>query len=255
MLGLLFVAAIGAFVLISVTKLTQLAPRFVKHTLSTRQKQYLGKYSRYYQKLLPAQQLHFEGRVASFIADKTFVPRNFDVVTDEMKVLIAATAIQLTFGLRVRMKHFRYIVIYPQKYYSLHNRQFHHGEVNPGKNAIVLSWEHFVETMAFDDGRNLGLHEMAHALELENMIRNGEQDFFDRDVLIKWSREVADEIGRMREGSATFFREYAATDHHEFFATAVEVFFEQPDSLREHNRRLYYLLCVLLNQNPLLLNR
>ena len=247
---------VGVFVLVSVSKLTQAAPRWARKPLSAYQKSCLRKHSRYFQKLLPGQQRDFERRVAQFIASKTFIPRNFEEVTDEMKVLIAAAAVQLTFGLqRVGMKHFQYIVVYPKEYYSPDGENFHKGEVNPKRKAIVLSWRYFVESMAKDDGRNLGLHEMAHALELENMIRNGEQDFFDRDVLQKWSWEVAREIRRMREGAASFFRDYAATNHHEFFASAVEVFFEQPASLYDYNRRLYGLLCVLLNQNPLLMNR
>ncbi|MEM9324046.1 MAG: zinc-dependent peptidase [Bacteroidota bacterium] len=247
---------LGIFILWAVSKLTLIAPQYLRKSLTEPQKACLRRYSRYYQKLLPTQQLEFEQRVAGFIAAKTFIPREFARVTDEMKVLIASTAVQLTFGLHsVGIRHFRYIIIYPREFFSIENNQYHKGEVNPAKKAIVLSWENFVETMATDDGRNLGLHEMAHALELENMIRNGEQDFFDRDVLHKWSVEVNQEIERIRKGITTFFRAYAGTDRHEFFASAVEVFFEQPYELREYNRRLYYLLAVLLNQNPILLNR
>ena len=256
MIGFLFASAIGIFVLVTVSRLTQVAPQLTRKTLSAYQKDCLKKYSRYYQKLLSNQQYDFEGRVANFIAEKQFIPRNFEEVSAEMKVLIAATAVQLTFGLKmVKLSHFRYIVVYPKQFFSAENEKYHLGEVNPRRRAIVISWENFVKTMATDDGRNLGLHEMAHALELENMIRNGEQDFFDRDVLAKWSMEVAKEIKRIREGGNTIFRDYAATNHHEFFAISVEMFFERPEALHEYNRRLYFLLCVLLNQNPLLLNR
>jgi len=36
------------------------------------------------------------------------------------------------------------------------------------------------------DGINLGLHEMAHALRLENIIFNEEVDFFEHAVLDEW---------------------------------------------------------------------
>ena len=93
-----------------------------------------------------------------------------------MTAMIASSAIQLTFGLpKINLKHFERILIYPDEYYSTINKQYHKGEVNPRLKAIVVSWKAFVAGYADPhDGINLGLHEMAHALKLENIIKNGE---------------------------------------------------------------------------------
>ncbi len=59
----------------------------------------LNKYSTYYQNLNEKEQINFEKRVYDFIALKKFyrLEKN-SKVSDEMKILIAASAVQITFG-------------------------------------------------------------------------------------------------------------------------------------------------------------
>ena len=49
----------------------------------------------------------------------------------------------------------------------------------------------------------------------------------------------------------TIFKKYAATNMHEFFVVAMEVFFEQPDMMKKHCQTLYTATCMLLKQDPL----
>ena len=127
---------------------------------------------------------------------------------------------------------------------------YHKGEVNPRFNAIVLSWQHFVEGLANPtDGINLGLHEMAHALKLENIIENGEHHFFDLDEYKKWLDIAAKEITNIRNGRDSIFRQYASVNEDEFFAVCMEVYFEQPHQLFAYNASLYKTLSNLLHQD------
>jgi MtfA peptidase len=141
----------------------------------------LQKYFTYYQRLTENEKTKFERKVCNFLYGKRFIPRDVVEVTLEAKVLIAATAVQLTFGLsNVYLRHFNKILVYPNDYYSVIARRFHKGEVNPMFGIIVLSWQSFVDGFIYpNDAVNLGLHEMAHALRLENIIRNEEYQFFD----------------------------------------------------------------------------
>jgi Mlc titration factor MtfA (ptsG expression regulator) len=171
-----------------------------------------------------------------------------------MKVLISAAAIQLTFGFpKVNLSHFRNILVYPDSYYSTINLQHHKGEVNPRLKAIVLSWKYFVEGYLELDGRNLGLHEMSHALRLENKIVNEEYDFLDSNLLTEWEKQAKQTMKEIQEGSEDFFREYGATNNEEFFAVAVENFFERPVLFSEKHPLTYRTLCRLLRQDPVLL--
>lgn len=216
-------------------------------------KKLLQAYSTYYQRLPAHKQIEFARRVQQFVLMKRFVPRNMERVTTEMKVLIAASAVQLTFGLsRVFLKHFKTILVYPDSYYSTINKMYHKGEVNPKFGMIVLSWSDFVAGIADEaDSLNLGLHEMAHALRLENVINNGEHNFLNEDILERWEAESKIERLKMQEGNSHLFRPYAQVDREEFFAIAVENFFEQPQKFWEELPHLYQTLSLLLNQDPL----
>jgi Mlc titration factor MtfA (ptsG expression regulator) len=208
----------------------------------------------YYQHLSPENKQVFERRVQTFIDMKTFIVRSESLsLTAEMKVLIAACAIQLTFGLPgIYFRHFHRILVYPDDYYSTITNKYHQGEVNRA-GVIVLSWKNFLSGYANErDGRNLGLHEMAHALLLEDTIVNGEFEFLDGQHLEAWNELAHRELQQIQEGN-TFFRAYGATNIHEFFAVAVEVYFERPRELVNYDPSIYESLKNLLNQDILAL--
>jgi Mlc titration factor MtfA (ptsG expression regulator) len=203
-------------------------------------------------KLDSLQKTVFEQKALYFILSKKFIPRGFNGVTDEMKVMISACAVQLTFGLpRVYLQHFDKILIYPTDYYSSITKRFHKGEVNPAFGAIVLSWKSFVDGYIYPtDSFNLGLHEMAHALRLENIIHNDEVDFFD-DALVHQFDNIAQRMCSLPEHSTdTFLRPYACANQHEFFSVAVENFFERPVEFKSALPEVYMILSRLLNQDP-----
>jgi Mlc titration factor MtfA (ptsG expression regulator) len=216
----------------------------------------INKYLSFYRRLTPKEKKTFEKRVQKFINQKQFIARGMDRITDEMKALIAGAAIQLTFGYpSIYFAHFRRILVYPDNYYSEISRRYHKGEVNMG-GMIVLSWKNFVEGFIDEtDGRNLGLHEMAHALRLENAIRNEEYGFLDDDVLMTWTDLCYREIEKMNQGKSDFFRAYASANSQEFFAVAVENFFERPREFHEWHPKLYDTLAKMLNQNPISLGQ
>lgn len=218
-------------------------------------KEILEKYFTYYTALSENSKRNFEQKLCYFIYSKKFIPRNTTEVTTEAKVLIAACAVQLTFGLpNIYLRHFRRILVYPDNYYSSITRRFHKGEVNPAFGVIVLSWKSFADGYIYpSDSVNLGLHEMAHALRLENIIHNEEYQFFDED-LIDQLDDYARQICTVPDNlDSLFFRAYACTNAHEFFAVAVENFFERPLKFKTALPELYSILVKLLNQDPLAL--
>jgi MtfA peptidase len=216
----------------------------------------LQKYFKYYQQLSERNKLKFELKVVNFIYGKRFIPRNIPEVTLEAKVLIAASAVQLTFGLpHVYLRHFKRILVYPNNYYSSITHRYHKGEVNPRFGIIVLSWQAFIDGYIIsNDSLNLGLHEMAHALRLEDMIRAEENVIFDENYLEQFD-EWADRICKNSNGNGpVFFRPYACVNKHEFFSVAVENFFEKPKDFSEQLPQLYRVMTALLRQDPLKLS-
>ncbi len=225
---------------------------FLKKELNPRYKAILNSYFEYYLRLNDGHKRLFERRLQYFIDTKKFISRSNKLpLTDEMIVLISACAIQLTFGFPgIYFSHFYRILIYPNDYYSRITQKYHQGEVNRA-GIIVLSWNNFLQGYAQKgDGRNLGLHEMAHAMLLENRITNKEFEFLSGEHLDHWYMLAKLEIKKIKEGNS-IFRTYGASNTHEFFAVAVEVYFEQPLKMYAERPELYSSLANLLNQDIL----
>ena len=212
----------------------------------------LQKYFRYYQGLSAENKAIFERRVCRFMYSKQFIPRGMKTIPVEVKVFVAATAVQITFGLPdVHLSHFSKILIYPDNYYSTITRRYHKGEVNPAFGIIVLSMKNFMKGFLYgEDGVNLGLHEMAHALRIENIVRQ-EYAFFDEPLLERFDQIARRMCGDGSVGGDSVFRPYACTDLHEFFSVAVENFFERSVQFKMQLGELYSIMVRLLNQDPI----
>lgn len=211
----------------------------------------LARWSAYYRTLPPALRTRFERQVKELIFEKEWIGKGIEV-TREMRVRIAAAAAQVTLGFdRLLLIHFSHILIFPDTYLNKRTGKHHLGEVIPKRGTIVLSWSHFQQGFATpDDAHNVGLHEMAHALWFEDGIENGEDHFLSPALLTRWKALAAEQIERIGTGQPHFFRAYAGTNQAEFFAVAVEYFFEQPVAYQERLPELYACMCALLRQDP-----
>lgn len=138
----------------------------------------LDKHFRYYVLLDIALKQEFIRRVLYFLNDKQFEGRQGLHITREIKVLIAASAVQLTLGLPpMSFPHFHTIVVYPGFFRLGPQKSKAVGAVH-SDGTIIFSLNHFINGyLHSDDAYNVGLHEMAHALKLENAIPNAEFDF------------------------------------------------------------------------------
>ena len=204
----------------------------------------------YYQNLSITGKAKFVDRLVSLMINKEFDGREELKVMEEMKVLISASAIQLTFGLKeYHLWHYHTIRVYPKEFYSKIMGLRMKGGTSPG-GMIALSWKDFKEGYEHpNDKYNLGLHELAHALKLD--VTKGD-DFDSRfaNYLDDWEGIGRREFEKLRDGRTSFLRAYGGTNMHEFFAVCVEHFFEVPEDFKRELPDLYNHLCYLLNQNP-----
>jgi Mlc titration factor MtfA (ptsG expression regulator) len=101
------------------------------------------------------------------------------------------------------------------------------------------------------DGVNLGIHEVAHALKLENQIYyNEESDFFNPEVYRSFQLLADEEIAKINSGKPTVFRLSGGFNTDEFFAVALETFFEKSHEFFQYNPELYGTLVRLMRQDP-----
>lgn len=235
--------------LLAVSVFMRLYLRYRPSKLTRKQRRVMTTYATYYQQLDAAKQRSFERIVADFVNGKEWRGSGITVV-DEMKVMIASCAAQLLHGFPdVRLQHFKHITVTSGPYRSIRDSRSHLGEVRPGPGVIIISWSDFVKGYADPrNAYNVGLHEFAHALWFENAIENGEDHFLDDALLQQWNALALAEIVRINHGKAHFFREYAGSNSAEFFAVAVEYFFEQPMEFHAAMPELYGTLGGLLRQ-------
>lgn len=205
---------------------------------------------RYYQKLDDRSKAKFLKRVIRFISVKEFRALGGLQITEEMVVLISASAVQLTFGLKeFQLGHFKKIFIYPKEFYSKAGRDYHKGETNLG-GVIVLSWKHFVEDYVKEnDNLNVGLHEMAHALRFDQM-KGDDYDVFFAQYMEKWQVISKEEFTKLKEQKPSVFRSYGGANFNEFFSVCVEYFFESPNDFKKALPEMYKHMTILLNQDP-----
>lgn len=211
----------------------------------------LAKYAIHYQRLDDAGKRRMERITAAFLREKEWIGAGMPV-KEEMKVMISACAAQLLMGFPdLVLQHFERIVVYPDTYRSPKSGRMHQGEVRPKPGIIIISWEDFVHGYAHSrDAHNVGLHELAHALWFEDMIDNDEHRFLDRALLARWKEQAATHVARIKAREPHYFRDYAGTNQAEFFAVAVEYFFEQPAAFRQAEPELYTTLAAVLRQDP-----
>src|ERR1700733_2514377 len=172
----------------------------------------------------------------------------------EMPILVSAVAVQLTFGLdKFMLNYFGDIFILRDGYhYGFYSRPFM-GHVD--QTGIYLSWDNFMKGISNQTPNcNVGLHEMAHALAYVNFITQTEEDKHFKKEFPNFSKVARPIFTAMQQGEGrakNLLGDYAATNYHEFWAVAVEIFFESPVQFRHELPELYEAMACVLNQDPL----
>lgn len=206
----------------------------------------------FYNELPTLQQDEFRNRILRFMISKKFYGAQGFKVEFKHKVLVSAAATQLTFGLdKFSYPLFSTIILYEDVYNSSVTGMLHKGEANPSEGTITLSWKYFIEGYTSkDDKINLGLHEMAHAF-FACLVQSIDEKMQIHEFLDLFIFNSEEEILKLRNGKKHLFREYAGENIFEFFAVAVEYFYEDPEDFAIELPELYKYLCLTLNQDSL----
>jgi Mlc titration factor MtfA (ptsG expression regulator) len=187
--------------------------------------------------------------VATFINRYEFIGREDFLITDEVKVLISATSIMLTFGMRKYLFNvIDTIVVYPSSYYSTSNEAYHKGEFNPRMKALVFSWEDFLHGYEINnDNLNLGLHEFSHVMHFHGLKSEDASAVIFNRVYNQIQKEINHPPNRERLINSDYFRIYAYTNSFEFLSVIVEHYFETPQQFQKEFPELYLNVSKMLN--------
>jgi Mlc titration factor MtfA (ptsG expression regulator) len=207
------------------------------------------------------------GLVSGFVRDKNFEGIKGLVITEEMKVIVAAQACLLLLALDMGpFPEVRSIILYPGTFVPKVPGQDGHVRLEPEsepvpllgeslRGVIVLSWENVQQGLGQPgDGHNVVLHEFAHQLDQEDGYVDGIPLLEAPSSTRVWARVLRDRFEELRrktlEGEDDLLSGYGATNRAEFFAVATEAFFEQPVEMLQRYPDLYRELKGFYRQDP-----
>lgn len=208
----------------------------------------------FYNRLSLKHKKYFRHRVATFLKDVDIMGKDGVEIDDEKKMLIAATAIMLTFGYRsYYISLIDKVLIYPEEFYSPVSRDNHKGEYNPAYRAIVLSWKDFKHGYKIkDDNINLGIHEFVHAMHITYLVAPNQE--VSANIFIRGYQEITDYLSNnpdyeLKMKDSSYIRDYAFTNQFEFLAVIIENFIETPKIFKGEFPEVYKLVKRMLNFN------
>ncbi len=194
-----------------------------------------------------------------FVAEKHWIGAQGVVVTDEMRVTIAAAAVRLVLHLDLSpYDALTEIVIYPWRY------QHRNTDGTPQDGAVlgeahtwgtvVLSWPDVLQGLRNPhDGHDTATHEFAHVLDIAAGAFNGTPELRSREDYRPWGAVLSRHFRRLQRDQRAerkVLRPYGATNEAEFFAVATEAFFEKPRQMRERLPELFDVLAELYGLDP-----
>ncbi len=240
--------------------------RLVKNKFPDAWCAFLRKNVPYYGCLPDEAQVELQGLIQIFLDEKWFEGAAGLIITDEIRVTIAAQACILLLHRKTEnYPKLRTIIVYPNAYLVEHIKRMPAGveieakDVRHGESwahgTIVLSWDDVLQGAEQPgDGENLVFHEFAHQLDHEDGATNGAPYLPKRSMYATWAevlgREYGDLISAISRNRKTMLRSYGATNPAEFFAVITEFFFEQPVELKRNHPDLYTQLQLFFEQDP-----
>ena len=220
-----------------------------KKNLTERQELILRKEFPFYQTLSDKRKRYFKHRVARFIESHDFIGKESFIITDQVKVLIASTAVMLTFGMRKYLfEIINKVIVYPSAYLSTITDDYHKGEFNPRAKAVVFSWEDFVKGFETgNDNLNLGLHEFSHVVHFHGTKNEDSSAILFARMYKRITEDLNDVRTRQQLIDSNYFRIYGYSNKFEFLAVIIEHYFETPQQFRQEFPELYKKVEIMLN--------
>lgn len=206
-----------------------------------------------YRSMDDAARLRFENDMKIVLDEWTYEGVDDVEVTAMMKIGVAAGAALLLHGRPDwELPRHQTVLFYPDRFDSdymldedaaFDGMAHQQGPIILSSVALEESWE---DT---GDANNVVLHELAHLLDYKNEFADGVPSLLDPGSAVAWQELVRKEMWRIRH-RRSLLRGYGATNPAEFFAVAVENFFERPDQIAERHPQLFAALEALFNLDP-----
>lgn len=187
-----------------------------------------------------------------FGLEKTWEGAKGLVVTDEMKVVVSGAAARLSRNLSLdAYDELQTVLLYDSSWVGTQSEAQTLGEAHR-RGLVILAWDAVKHGLArHDDGRDVALHELAHALDVSDGDFDGTPPLHAYGDYRAWAQVFHAHFVRLQQRPhANVLDAYGATNEAEFFAVATETFFEKPAALRKKAPDLYAELKRFYRTDP-----
>jgi len=123
----------------------------------------------FYQRLPEGEKKKFRQRVALFVMGNNFIPQIIETVPEDVKAIVAANAVTLTFGQeKLLFPKFENVIINPKPLPTLqYPDKYHTSEIYEPDGAVLFSIEQLVRSFVESSQYfNIGLYEYAKAFAI-----------------------------------------------------------------------------------------
>jgi len=205
--------------------------------------------SDHYRRLPVLYRPEFHQQVHTFLATKRITGVETHV-TDEITLLVAASAVTLSVGWPgYTWDRLAEVLVYPSNF----DRDYRFGGSDLSGQAhpwgiVILSAPVLLRSFEkAGDGYHLGYHEFAHLLDRSHT--GGVPADLSDESIRTWATIMAREEERLRRGDSAL-QPYGLSGPAELFAVAVEAFFLNPVTLVSSHGELYAFLASYFRQDP-----
>lgn len=227
-----------------------------------------------YKRLSAPAQAQLADHIMVFLHEKYIEGCAGLVITDEIKVTIAANACILLLNRETGYyPNCKTILVYPDTYIATGKsvgpggiifesttrragESWHNAFAPLSGGPVILSWKNVQRgAHCANDGQNVVFHEFAHQLDSESGGMDGAPALERRSQYLPWARVLGMEykalISTLTAGqSPDLIDPYGASNPAEFFAVCTELFFERSIDMKNRHPDLYARFQEYFNQDP-----
>lgn len=202
----------------------------------------LTKHFDYYQRLSADEKKRFRDRVSLYMIANEFMPApGMEGVATDVKGFIAASLVQLTFGLEdYRLTKFEHIITYPKPFPSpQYPENFHTSEIFEEDGVIMFSIRQLMQGIFEDTHYHIGLHEYANAF-----INSHKLDYPEM------TEDIWEKLEAISGFSKTAIHEYINLPKIDPLSVSMHHFFRFSEQMKSQLPDMYKRFTEIFNQDP-----
>lgn len=197
----------------------------------------------FFRAMEPALRPGFLDKLKVFAWEKEFIGASGFTVTDEVRVVVSATAVQLVVHLDLSYyDRLTEVIVYPGAFRLPDRTGVVLGEAK-NWGTVILSWQSVLNGLNNPrDGHDTAAHEFAHVLDRADGAFDGTPRLREYSHYRAWASVMGEHFQGLREGRRVerkVMDDYGALNEAEFFAVATESFFEKPREMKTRTPELY----------------